>query len=549
MISRAQTTPSRRGFAIGLGLLIFFRFWLVQTEDIYGSSTEYDALWFVGSAKNWYWGAPYSWTAFVRPPAYSLFIALVHACGIPLRIAIELLQIGGYLVLIAAFRRAAVPRAVCLLTFAVMVLHPATFQHNNYTLSDSFYAGMLPLAVGGLLLLLFTRKAVHALWTGFALAVLWNTREESFLIPAMLAVVLAVGLIRQRFETGSWKASATSWLKPAGLMLGMLALFVLAVNAANYRAFHSFTKSEFNSTPYKSVFKALLRIKPSRVQRYIAVHNESVQKAFELSPTFARLKPQFEAELGRNWQHPVRETLGIPEYGPWFMWALRSVAAKTGIHTNPATANQFYSAAAAEIDRALDEGRAPSRVVLSSFLDPDALKFIDYLPESWGKMAEYFFMPRPRIRVHEDANLTPWMRALYDEMTGRRLVPLEIRGRGRVGPAARFSARIEDFIGRNYRVLLAGLVVAGLMAALILLPSFRQLRLTEPINAALLVLAGAIVLRVTFFAFLDATWWMAGYDRYLVPVMPLTSCFFVLLIYRAIAVWRRSGSPSPVSRQ
>jgi hypothetical protein len=540
---------SRRGFAIGLGLLILFRFWLVQTEDIYGSSTEYDALWYLGSAKNWYWGTPYSWTAFVRPPAYPLFIALVHASGIPLRLAIELLQIGGYLVLIVAFRRAAVPRAVCLLAFAVMVLHPATFQQNNYTLSDTFYAGMLPLAIGGLLLVLFTRKPVHALWTGFALAILWNTREESFLIPVMLAVFFGLGLIRQRSETGSWKASMASWLKPAGLLLGMLALLILAVNAANYRAFHNFAKSEFNSRPYKDVFKAMLRIKPSRVQRFIAVPNESVLKAFELSPTFARLKPQFEAELGRNWQNPVRETLGISEYGPWFMWALRSVAAKTGLHTDPATANQFYSTAAAEINRALDEGRAPSRFVLSSFLDPEAFTFFEYLPESWRKMAEYFFMPRPRISVHEDTNLTPWMRALYDEMTGRRLVPLEIRGRGRVGPVARLSAKMEDFIGRNYRVLLAGVVVAGLMAALILLPYFRQLRLTEPLNAALLLLAATILLRVTFFAFLDATWWMAGYDRYLVPVMPLTSCFFVLLIYRAIAVWRRGSSLSPASSQ
>jgi hypothetical protein len=538
MISRSQATPRRRGFVIALGLLIFFRFFLVQTEDIYGSSTEYDALWYVGAAKHWYWGAPYSWTAFVRPPAYPLFIALVHAGGLPLRIAIELLQIGGYLVLVAAFRRAAVPRAVCVLAFAVLLLHPATFQHNNYTMSDSFYAGILPLAVGGLLLVLFTRKAAHALWTGFTLAVLWNTREESILIAAMLVVVFALGLLRERSETGSWKASFASWWKPASLTLGMLALLVLAVNAANYRTFHSFTKSEFNSTPYKSVFKALLRIKPSRVQRYIAVHNEAVHKAFELSPTFARLKPEFEGELGRNWQNPVRETLGISEYGPWFMWALRSVAAKTGFHTDAATANQFYSAAASEINRALDEGRAPSRVVISSFLDPDGPKFLGYLPESWRKMAEYFFMARPRTSVHEDTNLTPWMRTLYDEMTGRRLVPLEIRGRGRVGPVARLSAKMEDFIGRNYRVLLAALCVAGLAATLILLPNFRQLGLTEPLNATLLVLAATIFLRVTFFAFLDATWWMAGYDRYLVPVMPLTSCFFILLIYRAIAVWR-----------
>jgi hypothetical protein len=40
---------------------------------------------------------------------------------------------------------------------------------------------------------------------------------------------------------------------------------------------------------------------------------------------------------------------------------------------------------------------------------------------------------------------------------------------------------------------------------------------------------------------------MAGYDRYLVPVMPLTSCFFILLIYRAIAVWRGNVSSLAVS--
>src|SRR5687768_8579838 len=137
MVLRSLISPGRHAFVVGLALLVFFRFFLVQTEDIYGSATEYDALWYVGAARNWYWGTPYSWTAFVRPPAYPLFIALVHAGGIPLRIAIELLQIGGHLVLIAAFRRGAVPRAVCVLAFALMVLHPATFQLNNYTMSDT----------------------------------------------------------------------------------------------------------------------------------------------------------------------------------------------------------------------------------------------------------------------------------------------------------------------------------------------------------------------------------------------------------------------------
>src|SRR3954469_24522641 len=160
------------GLLLGLLALALFKLWVVHTEEIYGSSTEYDALWYVGSAKHWYWGTPYSWTGFVRPCAYPLFIAAMHFLGIPLRIAIEVIQMAGWSVLIVALRKAAVPRGLCLAIFALMVLHPATLLYNNHTMSDSFYTAILPLALGGSLFTLFTRKFVHALWTGVAYAVL-----------------------------------------------------------------------------------------------------------------------------------------------------------------------------------------------------------------------------------------------------------------------------------------------------------------------------------------------------------------------------------------
>src|SRR3954468_13282779 len=98
----ARTIWQKYGLFLGLLILGLFKLWVVHTEEIYGSSTEYDALWYVGSAKHWYWGAPYSWTAFVRPCAYPLFIALLHFLGVPLRFGIELVQMVGYTVLIVA---------------------------------------------------------------------------------------------------------------------------------------------------------------------------------------------------------------------------------------------------------------------------------------------------------------------------------------------------------------------------------------------------------------------------------------------------------------
>jgi len=276
----------------------------------------------------------------------------------------------------------------------------------------------------------------------------------------------------------------------------------------------------------------LLRIKPSRDQRFVSVSTEALDVAYKVSPTFSRLKPQFEGDLGRNWQVPAREALGIQEIGaPWFLWALRSVAANSGVHETPASANRFYREAATEINRACDEGRVPSRFVLSSFLDPGALSNVCYMPESFPRIACLFLLRYQRTTGRDDVILTESQRALYDEMTRR-------------GPAngsrTGVSGAAEDFL-RNYHLyFVAALSVAGLGAVLLLAWRCRQLRLSDSLNAVLILLATAILLRVILFTFLDATWWIGDYERYLFPVMPLFSCFLLVLIYQAVAVWRRA---------
>jgi hypothetical protein len=549
MMSR---TWQRYYFLFGLLGLAFFKLWVVHTEEIYGSSTEYDALWYVGSAKHWYWGAPYSWTAFVRPCAYPLFIAVVHFLGIPLRIAIELAQMAGYAVLIAALRKAAVPRGICLVIFALMILHPASFLHNNASMSDSFYAAVLPLALGGSLLTLFTRKFFHAVWTGVAYAVLWNTREESFLIPVILAVFFGLALFQRR-ETSTRKAHYVFWLKRTGALAGTLIVLVAAVYAANFRAFHSFAKSDMSSPAFEKAFKALLRIKSTYSLRYIAVNMEALRLAYEVSPAFAQLKPQFEAIGGRNWTNPTFDTLGIREYGPWFMWAFRNMTANAGYYKDPASTNAFYRKIAREINQACDEGRVPSRLVVSSFLDPGAVARIRYLPRSIGRIAKLFLFRYQKMTVRADTNLVPWMSELYTEMVFREPQLTIDESNTVVIPntiSANLAVAAQNFIGAYYVYLFMALAWAALAAFLILLWFVRRWRASEPRIIVLLLLAATIVTRLGFFSFLDATWWMAGYERYVFPIMPLSACFFILLIYEAIFVWRsRNGFSSSAFTQ
>ena len=524
----------RHQLAIGLLLLAVFKLWLVHTEEIYGSATEFDALWFLNAAKHWYWGSEYNWIAFVRPPAYPLFIAFVHLLDIRLRLGIELMQMSGYLALVAGLRKAGVPRSVCLVSFAAMILHPGSFQLNSVTMADTFYAAILPLALGGLLLTLFTAKLMHAMWTGVALAVLWNTREESVLIPPMIVVFLVLALFRQRLVVRSWKPAMRYWLKPASAMFGTLLLLNLAVDAANYRVFHSFSKSELNAPSFRGAYRALLRIKPARDQRFVSFSTDALQRAYSVSPTFAQLKPQLEGELGRIWQVPALSALGLHEIGaPWSVWALRNAAATQGIHKSAESANRFYRNVAKEINRACDEGRIPSRFVLSSLLDPGAIASIRYLPQSFPRIAALFLLRYHTVEGRDDDILSEPQRTLYDEMTNRDLA------RNRAGSLT-ISARLEDFIGNYHRFLVVALSVAGFVALLMIAWRFRWLQASDSLNAALVLLGATIFMRVLLFTFLDATWWIGGYERYLFPVTPLYSCFLILLIYQSIALWRRA---------
>lgn len=529
------TLLRRHALMLGLVGLILGKLWLVRTEEIYGSATEHDALWFLNAAKHWYWGSEYSWTAFVRPPAYPLFIAVMHLAHIPLRIGIELMQAAGYLALVAGLRRAGVPRPVCLICYAAMIFHPGSYQLNSFTMADNFYAALLPLALGGLLLTLFTGRLWHAAWTGIALAVLWNTREESILVPPMIAVFLLLALYRQRPDSRTWKPAMRYWLKPAGAMVGMLLALNLAVNAANYRTFGSFSKSELTESNFRAAFKSLLRIKPERDHRFVSVSNDALQKAYSVSPTFARLKPQLEGELGRNFKVPAVSALGLEEIGaPWFLWALRGTASTQGVHESAAAARRFYRDVAHEINRACEEGRVSSRFVLSSLLDPGAVTHIREMPQSSLRIAALFLLQYHTMEGRDDDLLTESQRVLYDEMTHRRPAPSPVG-------TVRVSTALENFIGRYHRFLVIGLAMAGFAAALTIAWRFRQLPAGDPLNAVLVLLSATIFLRVIFFTFLDATWWIGGYDRYLFPVLPLTSCFFILLIYQAFVLGRRAA--------
>jgi hypothetical protein len=134
------------------------------------------------------------------------------------------------------------------------------------------------------------------------------------------------------------------------------------------------------------------------------------------------------------------------------------------------------------------------------------------------------------------------MASLYQEMVFRAPQPRIDESNTVVIPdtiAARFAVAVQNFIGAYYVYVFIALAWAGLAAFALAVFHVPRWRLTDGLITILILVGGTILIRIVFFSFLDATWWMGGYERYLFPVMPLASCFLALLIHEAIALCRK----------
>ena len=533
----ATTDISARAALIGGALIVAFKLWLSHSEEICGSATYHDAFWFVRAARDWYWGAEYNWTAFVRPPAYPLWLAAIHELGIRQRLAIDLLQMSGFGLLVFGLARAGVSRRVSVLAFAAACFHPGSFWQNNYTMADPFYAAILPMAVGCLLLTIFSGRIVAAAGAGFLLGVLWLTREESVLIALLLAAFVAIALLHWQGRDGSWILALRRVIVPSAAVVGSFAALVLLVYAVNNRTFSAFAKSEMSAPSYARALGALIRIDAGGTQRYVPVTSAALERAFAVSPTFARLRREFAEGAGVAWrsetltQQGVRDEIGIN----YLMWALRHAAANVGVHESAREAEKFYNRMAREIENACADGRIQCRTVWASFIGPNLWRNAHQLPASFADVLGVFVQRYEVQPLRDDELLTAEERALYDAISHRR--PLDT-----VGPAsAPLATAIKNVLGAVHRYLVLLLALFGAAAAAILIAK-RKVCIVDSTVAALLLVFIAIISRVGLFTVIDATSWPVAYERFLFPVMPMTSVFLLVLIAKAAATFRQKRS-------
>ena len=323
------------------------------------------------------------------------------------------------------------------------------------------------------------------------------------------------------------------WFKPVVALLGTLLLLNLAVNAANYRTFGSFTKSELTESNSEPPSNRCFESGPSAttgLSRFPTMRSRKPTASAQLSRGSGRNSKAISVAIlkcrpTRNWAWTKSERPG--SCGRCAALPARRVCTKA----RPPRTAFIEMSPMRSIAPAMKAG-FPAASLFPVFSIRGRSRTFATCRNRFRESPLYFCFEYRTMEGRDDDILTESQRALYDEMT---YAP----------PATRpleFSTALENFIGRYHRFLVMGLAdgrIRGGPDDRLALPATASERPTQrradcfgsrhspprgPFSLFSMQPGGSAAMIVIF----------SRSCRY-------TSCFLILLIYQAFALPRRAA--------
>lgn len=483
---------------------------LVYSDDDYG--------WAYISA-GWYWGNPYGPYAYVRQPAYPLFLAMGQALGVPARLGIELLWFVCAGAACAALRRCGLHPFTLVAVAIGVVVHPWFVHLGSRLLVDVFYAPLFLVLVTASTAALVSRGTSTWKWglvAGVAGAVAANARQESILV--WLALLTSGGMVFGLWAVGALNRRAAMRVLVASAVLPMLLVFAMthAFKLANLRAIGSYVTFDLDMPGYKSLYRALLSIPPDHPDLRLPIPRDVREKAYQASPTFARLRDCLESDPKLDvYRRACKGQTGVDgEFGGWACWALRQAAwewsrSERTPWRSAGELDAFYARAAVELRDAMREGRLPQRFAPVDFVPPEWFQLAERFPTSLRRCVVQFQAAMPNKRTSLSM---PRAEGMFDSAALRRSVTSELAA-GRSANQSLWHGRVvSETVGEaKGNALAAGPWVAragltGLIAGVLAAgAAVRRRRLHWRWHVLMGCVLAAVLLRVLMTVVLDAS--------------------------------------------
>lgn len=536
-------------------ILTAYKFWLTRGQTIFaiGQAGHDDRLFLLlaQSIANGEWLGAYNQLTLAKGPFYSLWIAGTYWLGVPLLLANQIAYAGACALFVRACRPAIASAAALFALYALLLWNPVTFEASSLgrVLRQHVNVPQVMLIFGAFTALYYRRtdslrrQVPWAVILGLGLAAFWLTREEGiFLLPALALLGAAcIGAAWASYEM--WRRMLASF----GIAAICFAVPLLVISGLNARYYGWFGTVEFRAAEFKDAYGAMLRVRMGPEIPYVPVTRQAREAMYAVSPTFARLRPYLDGNIGRDWAEGSAALTGTtPDdrqiAGGWLMWALRDSVVAAGEAPDARRALQFYWKMAEEINAACDDGRLPSGPRRSGFVPRLRDGQVEQIARTFFEFARFVtgfatFSVRPGASEGSDEDFE-----LFRDLTRERIAPREGE-MSIMGPATalldnRKLDRLESISNALGKFLPRLFLLAQLLALGRALQLLWNRQWTFPMTLATAAwAAGAAALLIN--ASIHVTSFPVLVISSFAAVYPLLTLFIGVVAWEVATAWRR----------
>lgn len=307
--------------------------------------------------------------------AYPLYVSVMSKFGVPLLLSIVLLSFAACLTFTLVMRKLISNRLLLALLYTVLMFNPMStyFWTFNRVYRDSVYSYFVIFLFAFLIAIFLNRfgslrkTVLLGIGSGLSLAAVWLAREDSPWVAPFVAVALLItvaGILLHKDLQHKIKRLLALAVTPV-----ILAIAVLGVSFINDRFYGVFLTNEFTGGALPSLIKELQSIKPDTWSPHVPIPKSTREKAYSVSPTFAKVEPYLE-------NHGFVVQAGGNPTCDLFVWAMVDSVQQSGI-TDGRSSQEFYQKSAQEIHKAAQNGQLKTRGgFISVFLSPWDSRYI-----------------------------------------------------------------------------------------------------------------------------------------------------------------------------
>ncbi|ADZ20017.1 membrane protein [Clostridium acetobutylicum EA 2018] len=356
----------KKGLVVYILLILLFRLILATGLRVWAfGDNQYDDGMMIKNAANLIggnWLGKYDQYIFAKGITFPLYLDIIHMIGLPFIFANVLMCFVASLTFIIVIKKIIPNINALAIIYTVLMFNP--IASDSWTLQrvyrDSIYSYLVVILFSLIIAIYLNRRTssskllCFSLGAGFFLSAVWLAREDSPWVSPFVAVALIVTAVLIFLDKNLEIKIRLKKILSLTVIPIFLIISILTVSTINYTHYGVFMTNEYTGGYLPELFKELTIIKPDKWMPQVPIPRSTREKAYKVSPTFAKLKNTLENHAF------VATTPGGNASCSMLAWAVIDSTQWYGLK-DARSSQEFYKKSSEEIKAAIKSGKLKTR--------------------------------------------------------------------------------------------------------------------------------------------------------------------------------------------